>query len=133
MLTTIPVTLATAGILGLVFMVLSFNVVRLRIKTRTMLGDGGEKDDAASMQVAVRMHGNFAEYVPFALLLLGGIEAAHADHSLVLTLAVMLVVGRLAHPFGMLRPAPNLARGGGAMLTWAMMIIASVTALLAVF
>jgi uncharacterized membrane protein YecN with MAPEG domain len=133
MLTTIPVTLTTAGILGLVFMGLSFNVVRLRIKTRTMLGDGGDKDDAASMQVAVRMHGNFAEYVPFALLLLGGIEAAHVNYKLVLALACMLVAGRIAHPFGMLRPAPNLARGGGAMLTWAMMIIASVTALLAVF
>jgi len=129
MLTTIPVTLGSAGILGLIFITLTFNVVRMRAKTRVMLGEG----TAPALQVAIRMHGNFAEFVPLALLLLGGIEAAGANHTLVLVLAVMLIVGRVAHPFGLLKPAPNLFRAGGAMLTWVMMIVASVTAITMVF
>jgi len=121
----IPVTLLAAGLLGLMYMGLTFNVVRYRLRTKTMLGDGGN----AALNVAIRTHANFMEYVPIALILLGGIEAAGAPHALVLVLAAALVVGRLLHPFGMTRPAPNVFRAGGAMGTWGVILVASITAI----
>ena len=38
----------------------------MRSKLEVMVGDGGEKD----LNVAVRIQGNFVEYVPMALILL---------------------------------------------------------------
>ncbi len=63
------------------------------------------------------MQGNFSEYVPLSLILLGGIEAAGAARGLVLGPAIALILGRLLHPFGLRMKAPNAPRGLGAMLT----------------
>jgi uncharacterized membrane protein YecN with MAPEG domain len=128
-MTDIPVTLTAAGVLGLMYMGLSFNVVRYRVRTRTMLGDGAGKPGGEALNVAIRVHGNFMEYVPLALILLGGIEAAGAPRMMIVLLAAALVVSRLMHPFGMTKPAPNFFRAGGAMLTYMVIIVASVTAL----
>ncbi len=122
------ITLATAGLLGLIYLTLSFNVSRLRWKTRTNIGDGAGQPGSEALQVAVRSHANFGEYVPLALILMGGIELAGGSHTLLVILGVLLVVGRVLHPLGMMRPAPNPLRAGGAMLTWAMLLIASIAA-----
>jgi uncharacterized membrane protein YecN with MAPEG domain len=133
----IPITLLTAGVLGLLYVALSARVVMARAKTNISLGDDadgrillGEEAKAPKLQIAVRCHANFAEYVPLALILLGGIEAAGAAHWMVTLLAVLLVVARVAHPVGMSRPAPNPFRFGGILLTWVVMGWASVAALL---
>ena len=135
----IPITLLTAGILGLLYVALSVRVVMARAKTNISLGDDaggrillGEESKAPKLQIAVRCHANFAEYVPLALILLGGIEAAGAARWMVELLAVLLVVARLAHPLGMSRPAPNPFRFGGVVLTWVVMGWASVVAVLSV-
>jgi uncharacterized membrane protein YecN with MAPEG domain len=133
MISTMPVTLASAGLLGLIYMVLTGLVVRGRGSYKVMIGDGAGKPGAEPLNIAIRSHGNFAEYVPLALILLGGIEAAGASHRLCLILAAMLVIGRILHPIGMARPAPNPYRALGACLTWVMIIISSVVALMAVF
>jgi uncharacterized membrane protein YecN with MAPEG domain len=120
-----PVTLAAAGILGLIYVALSLNVSLRRFSSKVSLGDGGgesvkvgKEAEAPKLQIACRIHANFAEYVPIALILLGGIEAAGAARWLVELLAVLLVVARIAHPIGMTRPVPNIFRAGGALLTW---------------
>jgi len=128
----VPITLGTAGVLGLIFVALSFNVVRCRIDTRTITGDGAGTAGAQKMQTAIRMHGNFAEYVPMALLLIGGIEAAGAPRPLVLALCVALVLARIAHPVGMMMKAPNPPRAGGAILTWAVLLVAAIEAIVRV-
>ncbi len=124
------ITLATAGILGLIYLARSGNVSAARRKTGISLGDGGGRPEAEPLVVAMRMHANFAEYVPLALILLGGIELAGGGHTLLVILAVLLVLGRLSHPFGMMRPAPNPFRAAGAILTWAVILIASLWALI---
>jgi uncharacterized membrane protein YecN with MAPEG domain len=124
--TAIPTSLATAGILGVIYVVLSLLVVRQRGKTRTMIGQG----DSQALMLAIRAHGNFAEYVPIGLILLAGIEAAGTAHWFVLTLAGMLILGRLMHPFGLYLKAPNVPRALGAMLTFLMILAASIKALL---
>jgi uncharacterized membrane protein YecN with MAPEG domain len=79
--------------------------------------------------IACRAHGNFIEYVPFALILMAGIESAGASHLFLLLLALFLIVGRILHPLGMTRPVPNPFRAGGTVLTWATILLASLDAL----
>ncbi|HQT47524.1 MAG TPA: MAPEG family protein [Acidocella sp.] len=129
-MTHLPITLATAGILGLIFLALTGGVTSQRFRSRVMLGEGGSEPGAAALKLAVRAHANFAEYVPLALILLAGIEAAGAPRDLVIGLAVALVLGRLGHAFGMFRPAPNPFRACGALVTWAVIGVACVTALI---
>jgi uncharacterized membrane protein YecN with MAPEG domain len=132
-MTSIPVTLGTAGIMGLILLALSFNVTRVRIRTRVISGDGGGAPGTESLAVAMRIQANFVEYVPMILVLMGGIEAAGAPRWLLLALAVALIVARLAHPLGMTMKAPNLPRAGGAMLTWAVLGVAALTAVAIAF
>jgi uncharacterized membrane protein YecN with MAPEG domain len=129
-MTTIPISLGTAGILGIIYLVLTFFVVRGRFTTKVMLGDGSDKAETKILHSAVRAHANFSEYVPLALILLGGIEAADASRTICYSLSIMLIVGRILHPIGIARPAPNPYRAAGAMLTWIMIGLASIEALL---
>ena len=59
-----------AGFLGLVFIFLSVRVIRARRQERVALGDGGNPQ----VRRAMRVHANFAEYVPLALILIAFAE-----------------------------------------------------------
>ena len=48
----------------------------------------------------MRVHANFAEYVPFALLLITLLELNKANAMLLFALCSALLVGRLADTFG---------------------------------
>jgi uncharacterized membrane protein YecN with MAPEG domain len=135
-ITDMPVTLGTAGLLGLYYIYLTARVVMARRSGGISLGDGsagsappGKETAAAALMVACRSHGNFIEYVPFALILMGGLESAGASHLFLQLLALMLIVGRILHPLGMARPVPNPFRAGGAALTWLTIVLASLDAL----
>lgn len=60
------------------------------------MGDGGEKQ----LTQAMRVHANFAEYTPLALLLIYMAEAQGAYALLVHLLCLMLLAGRLSHAYG---------------------------------
>ena len=85
-----------AGIFALMFVVLSFRVIGRRRTARVSLGDGG--DDGLIRRV--RIHGNFAEYVPFTLLLMLLIEIQGQPVWLVHFIGIALLLGRLAHAAG---------------------------------
>ncbi|HMW46880.1 MAG TPA: MAPEG family protein, partial [Cellvibrionaceae bacterium] len=55
-----------AGVLALLYMVLTFRTIYLRGKFKAALGDGKQE----LLQRAIRVHGNFNEYVPLGLVLL---------------------------------------------------------------
>jgi uncharacterized membrane protein YecN with MAPEG domain len=118
----------TTGILGVIFFILTVWVVNYRNKTKLMLGDGSGTTlpDAQGLQIAVRAHGNFAEFVPLILLLLASLAHEGADSSFFLVLCGALVLGRILHPIGIRNLRPNVARAAGAMLTWIVLIVASV-------
>ncbi len=124
----ISTTMITAGILGLIYIALSARVSQVRRQVGINVGDGGGKPEAEPLVVAMRAHANFAEYVPIALILLGLIESGAP--TLTLILAIMLVLGRLAHPVGMTMPAPNVFRLAGIVLTWLVILIAAVAAII---
>lgn len=111
-----------AGLLGLLLLVLSFNVSRLRASTKVVFGDG----DVPALQRAIRAQANLVEYAPTGLILLAAIEAQGYSAHLVHALGILLLVARLLHGFGLARNAGATApRAIGAMLTWLMILLAS--------
>lgn len=85
-----------ASLLALLFIFLSFKVVRLRRTLRTSIGDAGDK----RLLRAIRVHSNFAEYTPLALLLLLALELQVFNSLVLHILGITLVTGRLLHAYG---------------------------------
>jgi uncharacterized membrane protein YecN with MAPEG domain len=136
----LPVTLATASILGVLYIVLSAAVSAERNRSKVGFGTGAEasvalgaEGQAPRLLVAVRRHGHFAEYVPIALILLMLLEIQHASLSWLYGLAGALVLSRLMIAFGMGRAAPNLFRAGGNVVQWVMILAASIYGLVLSF
>lgn len=85
-----------AGLLVLLFMFLSVRVVRLRRSLKVTIGDSGNKE----LLRAMRVHSNFAEYVPLALLLLLALELQAFYPWVLHLLGAVLLLGRLLHAYG---------------------------------
>jgi uncharacterized membrane protein YecN with MAPEG domain len=87
---------AYASMLAFLFVYLSIRTIR----ARRSLGIGLGHEENPVMLRAMRVHANFAEYVPFALLLVFLVESSAARPLLVHALGATLVVARLSHAFG---------------------------------
>jgi uncharacterized membrane protein YecN with MAPEG domain len=79
-----------------------------------MVGTGGDP----LMESRMRAQANFVEYTPLFLILLGLIEAARGPQTWLWGVAIAFIVARIAHAFGMDRPAPNPLRTGGFLVTF---------------
>ncbi len=99
------VTSIFASVLALMFIKLSMNVIGFRRKNKVAIGDGGVPE----LERAIRAHGNFAEYVPLGLFLIGALELNDAPLELVAPLGVLLVVGRYYHAKGINEPPPEFS------------------------
>lgn len=120
------VTPAYAAVLGMIFVALSVRTIRMRRRHRVAVGDGGN----AELRRAMRVHANFAEYVPLALLLIFFVEHDVAEILLVHVLGIALLAGRLLHAWGVSQEAENFRyRVSGMVLTFGTII----TAALAIF
>lgn len=97
------VTPIIASILTMVFLQLSFAVIHLRRKNKVGLGTGGYDE----LERAIRAQGNFAEYVPMALILLFLFEFNGAPLWLVSILGAALIIGRVMHAKGIKQPPPH--------------------------
>jgi uncharacterized membrane protein YecN with MAPEG domain len=100
------VTSIIAAVLTAVFIRLSFNVIGLRRKNKVGLGSGGNED----LERAIRAQGNFAEYVPFGLILLACLELNGTVWWLVAIPGVTLIIGRLIHAIGINTPPPDFSK-----------------------
>lgn len=99
----LAITPLYASVLALMFLALSWNVVKTRGKVKVGVGDGGDK----MLLTAIRAHGNFAEYIPFALILMILAELNQAPFWLLHGVGVILVFGRLCHATSMLIVEPK--------------------------
>ena len=125
------ITITTAGLCGLLLLVLSVRVSMVRGKSKVSLGDGGD----LLLLSRIRAQANFVEYVPFILVLMGLIETTLyvVDPRPSMTLGIVgiaLVLCRIAHAIGMGQPAPNAARVAGTAGTFIILIVTSVWALI---
>ena len=97
------VTTLIACILAVLFIRLSFGVIRLRRHHKVGLGSGGVDD----LERAIRAQANFAEYVPIALILMACLELNSAPLWLIAILGIGFVAGRVIHAKGMNQPPPH--------------------------
>lgn len=113
------VTLFTAGFCGLLYFVLGIRVVRLRVAHGISLGHDGND----ILNARIRAHANFAECVPFILILMGLIEnQAGPGRRILAAIGILVVVVRLSHVVGMARPSPNPFRVAGAAGTYLILV-----------
>lgn len=94
-MTTTPLYAAIAAIL---MIILLFNVIRFRLGFKVAIGDGNFPE----LKTAIRVHGNFVETVPMALIVLYMYEtmtipAEWMPHAL----GVLLIISRISHAYGL--------------------------------
>jgi len=117
----IQTTLIYAGILGLLLVILSFNVMQNWMR---VTGEGQQTDRA--MHRAERILSSFVEYVPMALILLALIELKGTPSLVLHALGITLVAARVMHAYGSndMRGA-GLLRFLGAQLTFLVLTVSS--------
>jgi uncharacterized membrane protein YecN with MAPEG domain len=122
----LPITLTFAAALTLLNLWLSIRVGQARMRGKVIMGDGGDPLVIARM----RAHANFNEYTPLVVILMGLVELARGPHTWLWIVAIVYVIARVSHPFGMERKAPNPLRAGGIMITYLVMLVLAVYALM---
>ena len=83
--------------LAAIFLILWFRISGLRAATKISFGDGGNID----LLRRVRQHGNFVEWTTFVLILMILAEAMSAPALYLHISGASLLIGRIAHPFGL--------------------------------
>ena len=107
------ITLLYAGLLSLWLLVLSVRVIAIRSQGIS-LGDGGNP----VLLRRIRAHGNFAEYVPMILVMIGFLEISHFSALWIHLLGGTLVVSRLLHGYALsFNESFKFGRIGGTALT----------------
>jgi uncharacterized protein len=122
------IVLLYAALLGLILVYLSYRVVNYRMKYKVGIGDGGN----VNLACAIRVQGNFVEYVPIALLLILFVELVGFSAWVVHVLGLTLLVGRVWHAQG-LGASSGASRGRfvGTFSSWITIITAAILCLLA--
>ena len=124
------VTIVSMALMGILLFLLGANVTR----HRAMRGGGNQAptDPADPLLIAVRAHGNAAEYIPTMIVLLL-VCSALSDSWLVDALAVAAFVVRTTHAVGMLTSKTLASHGPlrdiGALGTYIVGVAIGVTAI----
>lgn len=112
------VTPIYAGLLALLYLVLSYRVVLMRDKVS--LGDGGDP----VLQRRIRAHGNFSEYVPFILIMIGILELNHLPFYALNILGLTLLIARLLHGYSLsFTQSFKFGRFWGTALTFLLLLV----------
>ena len=85
-----------ASLLALLFFYLSIRTIGLRRRLKIGIG----ASDSHEMLRGMRVHSNFAEYVPITLLLIYLVEVQGAASWFVHALGLCLLLGRALHAYG---------------------------------
>jgi uncharacterized membrane protein YecN with MAPEG domain len=108
-----------AGLCSLMFLFLAWPITVQRKRKKIGLGDGGDIE----LQRAIRVHANFVEYVPLALLMLLLIEQQGVSNLVVHGFGLALIFSRLLHASGLSRSGGySFGRFYGTLGTWLVMI-----------
>jgi hypothetical protein len=105
---------AYSALFALLFLVLSARTIQARRSAQIAIGTRGDK----MLERTARVHANFTEYVPFALLLIAFAEMRGINPMIIHLLCLALLSGRLAHAWGVSKEVENFKfRVTGMMLT----------------
>ena len=110
-----------SSLLAALVFVLGANVTRNRVITGKADGDQQPRDPASRLLIAVRAHGNAAEYVPI-LVILFLLVGYRSPAWVAVPLIIAATAARLLHAYGMLSSAslamPGKSREFGAAATY---------------
>jgi uncharacterized membrane protein YecN with MAPEG domain len=113
------ITLLFASLHVLLMLVLLARISRHRHGQRIGLGDGGD----AVLNRKIRVHGNFVEHAPIALLLLGLLELCGLQAVWLWTFGSALLLGRIIHAIGLSGSGGySIGRFWGTALTWLVLL-----------
>lgn len=93
----LEITLVIAAAAALLNLWLATRVGRMRTAHKVSVGDGGNEAVIRRM----RAHANYTEYTPFFLILLALVELAWGSNLWLWGVAIIYILGRIAHAFGM--------------------------------
>jgi uncharacterized membrane protein YecN with MAPEG domain len=96
----LPISLYYGMALGLLLVILTYNVMHHRVRVMTAPGSQGEDEKS---QRVTRVHANFTEYVPMGLALLLMVELSGAPPVIVHVGGVLLTLARYLHAYGYTR------------------------------
>ena len=123
----LQITALYAGILTVFSLVLSGKAGGFRGKTGISILHG----EPSNMDLAqrVRVHQNFLEYVPMALILMGIIEVNGGNATFLHVFGVVLIISRVAHAIGlkhdnMAHPGRVIGAGGTFLMSFAAAVYA---------
>lgn len=102
-------TMLFAGLLTLLYIFLTVNVIRARRKVRVAVGATHEHPELLR---ATRAHANFAEYVPLFLILLFLQENYASNLWASYLLGALFCAGRLSHSYSILVAEPRALMAG---------------------
>lgn len=109
------ITLLFASLHVLLMLGLALPIARHRHARRIGLGDGGD----TLLARRIRVHGNFIEHAPFALLMLALLESCGLAPMWLWGFGSVLLIGRMLHAFGLSRSGGySVGRFTGTLLTW---------------
>jgi len=115
----LAITPIYAALITLIYIALSWHIIRYRRANMISLGDNGDK----ALLKRMRAQANCAEYAPLGLVLLLLTEAQGAPALTVHLLGCMLVAGRILHPLGFaVTPQKIILRQIGTALTLLMLL-----------
>jgi len=122
-LINLSITGLYVSLLALLFIGLSINIIRLRLQLKVGIGDG----EQPSLAKAIRVHGNFAEYVPIAFLLLGCYEINGGSDLWLHLLGATIFIGRVLHAIGLTKTiGTSIQRQVGMLSLFLVIIILSI-------
>ena len=125
----LPITLTLAAASALLALWLAIRVSRARMSAQVAIGDGGDP----LLITRMRAHANFVEYTPFVLILIALVELARGPKTWLWIVAIVYVLARISHAFGMERKPPNALRAGGILVTMVVLIVLAAYALVIVY
>jgi uncharacterized membrane protein YecN with MAPEG domain len=104
--TVLPITLTIAAAAAVLHIWLAGRVSAVRNSQKVSIGDGGNE----ALIRRMRAHANYGENAPIVLILLALLELAGGDPRILWGAAILFVIARILHAFGMDRPHPSKLR-----------------------
>ena len=102
------------AILSLIYLGLTFYVIRFRRSQLISLGDGEYKP----LRKAIRAHANFIEYTPLFIIMFYICETQGLLSGYLHIFGLGFVIGRILHPIGIMKPRTlMILRQNGMILT----------------
>lgn len=122
-MTSLSITGFYASLLALLFIGFSINIIRERLSAKVGIGTG----ENTTLAKRVRIHGNFAEYVPLALILMGCYEINGASALMLHLLGGVLLLARLSHAIGISKTiGSSKSRQIGVLATFIVLLVLSI-------